>query len=201
MAPGIGRQGRRGRGRGSYGGRGSSVGGHGGFVSHGGRGGSVTQGGHGSFSSQDDRGSSTSLGGLGDSTSPSASQQRMVDPPSSQTPSCSTAYPSATTSGSEAVRGPTCGKKTILIAKSATSGKLPVTFGAACHQPICVNAERFNNEIGYIICHHGIFHHKEWRLVPEDERAPLQQYLLEDFDINLHNETTLKYIDEQMRKA
>ncbi|PON70784.1 hypothetical protein PanWU01x14_078100 [Parasponia andersonii] len=109
--------------------------------------------------------------------------------------------PSATTSGSGAVRGPTYDKKTILIAKSATGGKLPVTFDATCRQPICVNVERFNNEIGYIVCHHGIFHHKEWRLVPEDERAPLRQYLLENFDINLRNETTLKCIDEQMRKA
>ncbi|PON76990.1 hypothetical protein PanWU01x14_029990 [Parasponia andersonii] len=175
MALGIGRRGRRGRGRGSYvtqGGRGSSAtqGGHGNSDSQGGRG---SSGGHGSFSSQGGRGSSTSLGGLGDSTSPSASQQRMGDPLSSQTPSCSTAYPSATTSGSGAVRGPTCGKKTVLIAKSATGGKLPITFEAPCRQPICVNAERFNNEMGYI----------------------------ENFDINLRNETTLKCIDEQMRKA
>ncbi|PON80735.1 hypothetical protein PanWU01x14_002910 [Parasponia andersonii] len=165
MAPGIGRRGRRGRGRGSYvtqgrrgssatqgghgnsasqGGCGSSVGGYGGFVSHDGRGGSVTQGGHGSFSSQGGCGSSTSLGD-----------------------------PSATTSGSGAICGPTCGKKTVLSAKSATGGKLPVTFDTACRQPICVNAERFNNEIGYILRHHDIFYHKEWRLVPGDERAPL----------------------------
>ncbi|PON75507.1 hypothetical protein PanWU01x14_041320 [Parasponia andersonii] len=159
MAPGIGRRGRHGWGRGSY----------------------VTQGRRGwtwQFFCSRRSCNSTSLDGLGDSTSPSASQQRMGDPPSSQTP-FSTAFPSATTSGSGAIRGPTCGKKIVLIAKSATGGKLSVTFDAACRQPIYVNAERFNNEIGYIVRHHGIFHHKEWRLVPEDERAPLQQYLLE----------------------
>ncbi|PON95857.1 hypothetical protein TorRG33x02_083800 [Trema orientale] len=204
MAPGIGRRGKRGGRRG-----GSAIQGrHGGSAMPDGRGGSITQdglvgstsqGGRSGSATQGEFGGSTSLGGLSDSTSPFTSQQRRDDPSSSQAPYSSTAYPSATTS--TAVRGPTCGKKTVLLAKSVTGAKLPITFDASCRQPICVNAERFNNEIGYIVRNHSIFHHKEWRLVPEDERAPLREYLLENFDINLRNKTTLKCIDEQMRKA
>ncbi|POO01053.1 hypothetical protein TorRG33x02_032360 [Trema orientale] len=123
----------------------------------------------------------TSLGGLSDSTSLFTSQRRRDDLPSSQAPYSLTADPSATTS--TVVRRPICGKKTILFAKFATGGKLSVTFDAAYCQPICVKDERFNNEIGYVMRHHGIFHHKEWRLVPEDERAPLREYLLDDVEM------------------
>ncbi|XP_062094056.1 uncharacterized protein LOC133800099 [Humulus lupulus] len=98
-------------------------------------------------------------------------------------------------------RGVTRGLTTTTIAKASSTGKLLVTFNAECRQPICTNAEKFNNEIGFIIRNHGTFHYKEWRMVPEDVRAPLRHYLLEHFDINLNDETTKKCIDEQMRKA
>ncbi|XP_062076208.1 uncharacterized protein LOC133780557 [Humulus lupulus] len=98
-------------------------------------------------------------------------------------------------------RGVTRGLTTTTIAKASSTGKLSVTFNAECRQPICTNAEKFNNEIGFIIQNHGTFHYKEWRMVPEDVRAPLRHYLLEHFDINLNDETTKKCIDEQMRKA
>ncbi|KAF4402227.1 hypothetical protein G4B88_017739 [Cannabis sativa] len=88
-------------------------------------------------------------------------------------------------------RGATRGMSTTTIAKASSTGKLSVTFDAECRQPICTNAEKFNNETGFIIRNHGTFHYKEWRMVPEDVRAPLRQYLL----------TTKKCIDEQMRKA
>ncbi|WOH00526.1 hypothetical protein DCAR_0519892 [Daucus carota subsp. sativus] len=97
------------------------------------------------------------------------------------------------------------------IAKAASTGKLSVVFDANCRQPICANAERFNNEIGFIIRNHGTFSYKDWRLVPEEVRAPLRSYLLiiflrqlitcENFDINLSDETTKECIDDQMRKA
>lgn len=87
------------------------------------------------------------------------------------------------------------------IAKATLGGKLSVTFDVDCLQPICINAERFNNEIGFIVRNHAAFHYKEWRLVPEAVRAPLRHYLLENFDINLCDETTIKCIDIQMNKA
>ncbi|XP_062078591.1 uncharacterized protein LOC133783073 [Humulus lupulus] len=95
----------------------------------------------------------------------------------------------------------TCGLTTTTIAKASSTRKLSVTFNAECRQPICTNAEKFNNEIGFIIRNHGTFHYKEWIMVPEDVRAPLRHYLSEHFDINLNDETTKKCIDEQMRKA
>ncbi|KAM6568513.1 hypothetical protein CsatB_016498 [Cannabis sativa] len=98
-------------------------------------------------------------------------------------------------------RGLTRGVKTASIAKASANGKLPVTFDEECRQPICTNAERFNNDIGFIVRNHGSFHYKEWRVVPEEIRAPLRHYLLETYDIDLLDETTIKCIDEQMRKA
>ncbi|XP_062079390.1 uncharacterized protein LOC133783775 isoform X2 [Humulus lupulus] len=114
-------------------------------------------------------------------------------------PSSSEAEPCITTKSSK--RGPTRGKGTIIAARVALGGKLFVTFNSDCRQAICTNAEKFNNEIGFVIRNHGTFTYKEWRLVPEEVRAPLRQYLLESFDINLCDKTTLKCIDEQMRKA
>ena len=64
------------------------------------------------------------------------------------------------------------------MAKATSTGKLPVTFDAECRQAICTNAEKFNNEIGFIIRNHAVFHYKEWRMVPEEVRAPLRHYLL-----------------------
>ncbi|PON64027.1 hypothetical protein PanWU01x14_127940 [Parasponia andersonii] len=136
---------------------------------------------HGSSATQGRRGGSAMPDGRGILLLRVGATQRRDDPPSSQAPFSSTADPSVTTS--TAVRGPTCGKKTVLLAKSATGGNLSVTFDALCCQPICVNAERFNNEIGYIVSHHNIFHHKEWRLVPENERAPFREYLLDDIEM------------------
>lgn len=98
-------------------------------------------------------------------------------------------------------RKATRGLGTSKIAKAASSGKLSVIFDADCLQPICTNAERFNNEIGFVVRNHGTFHYKDWRLVPEAVRAPLRHYLLENFDINLSDTTTIKCIDDQMRKA
>ncbi|XP_074324585.1 uncharacterized protein LOC141661468 isoform X2 [Apium graveolens] len=98
-------------------------------------------------------------------------------------------------------RKATRGLGTSKIAKAASSGKLSVIFDADCLQPICANAEKFNNEIGFIVRNHATFHYKEWRLVPEAVRAPLRHYLLENFDINLSDMTTIKCIDDQMRRS
>lgn len=75
-------------------------------------------------------------------------------------------------------RKATRGMMTSKMARAASTGKLSVTFDANCRQPICINAERFNNEIGFIVRNHGTFSYKEWRLVPEHVRAPLRNYLL-----------------------
>ncbi|KAF4363470.1 hypothetical protein F8388_016598 [Cannabis sativa] len=115
------------------------------------------------------------------------------DDPSYQTPSGQRS--------SFKTRGATRGMTTASIAKASSSGKLSVIFDAECRQPICTNAEKFNNEIGFIIRNHGTFHYKEWRMVPEEVRAPLRHHLLKYFDINLSDETTKKCIDDQMRKA
>ncbi|XP_063944594.1 uncharacterized protein LOC108203730 [Daucus carota subsp. sativus] len=98
-------------------------------------------------------------------------------------------------------RKATRGMATSKIAKASATGKLSVVFDADCRQPICNNAERFNNEIGFIIRNHGTFGYKDWRLVPEEVRAPLRCYLQENFDIDLRDKTTKLCIDEQMRKA
>lgn len=78
-------------------------------------------------------------------------------------------------------RKATRGMGTSKIAKAAATGKLSVTFDADCRQPICSNAERFNNEIGFVVRNHGTFFYKDWRLVPEEVRAPLRSYLLVTF--------------------
>ncbi|KAL8156480.1 hypothetical protein AgCh_001540 [Apium graveolens] len=70
-------------------------------------------------------------------------------------------------------RKATHGTGTSKIAKAAAIGKLLVVFDADCRQPICNNAEKFNNEIGLIVRNHGTFSYKDWRLVPEEIRAPL----------------------------
>ncbi|KAK1360626.1 hypothetical protein POM88_045100 [Heracleum sosnowskyi] len=98
-------------------------------------------------------------------------------------------------------RKATRGMGTSKIAKAAAIGKLSVIFDADCRQPICNNAERFNNEIGFIVRNHGTFCYKDWILVPEEVRAPLRNYLLENFDIDLRDKTTILCIDDQMRKA
>ena len=79
---------------------------------------------------------------------------------------------------SDTMRGPTRGVRTIATARSSTAGKIPMVFDSECRQPICVNAERFNNEIGFIVRNHGTFAYKEWRAVPPEVRAPLREYLL-----------------------
>ncbi|KAK1366022.1 hypothetical protein POM88_041583 [Heracleum sosnowskyi] len=98
-------------------------------------------------------------------------------------------------------RKATRGMGTSKIARASSTGKLSVVFYANCRQPICRNAERFNNEIGFIVRNHGTLCYKDWRLVPEEVRAPLRSYLLENFDIDLSDETTRECIDDQMRKA
>lgn len=98
-------------------------------------------------------------------------------------------------------RKATRGLGTSKIAKAAATGKLSVIFDANYRQPICSNAERFNNEIGFIVRNHGTFCYKDWRLVPEEVRAPLRIYLLENFDIDLRDKTTILCIDDQMKKA
>lgn len=75
-------------------------------------------------------------------------------------------------------RKATRGLGTSKIAKEALGGKLFINFDADCLQPVCINAERFNKEIGFIVRNHAIFHYKEWRLVLEAVRAPLRHYLL-----------------------
>ncbi|XP_074330258.1 uncharacterized protein LOC141667607 [Apium graveolens] len=98
-------------------------------------------------------------------------------------------------------RAATRGMGTSRIAKASATGKLSVVFDADCRQPICNNAEKFNNEIGFIVRNHGTFSYKDWRLVPQEVRAPLRNYLLENFDIDLQDKTTILCIDDQMRKA
>ncbi|KAL8120310.1 hypothetical protein AgCh_017468 [Apium graveolens] len=80
-------------------------------------------------------------------------------------------------------RKATHGMRTSKIAKASSTGKLSVVFDANCRQPICANAERFNNEIGLIVLSHGTFIKKE------------------NFDIDLSDKTTRECIDDQMRKA
>lgn len=75
-------------------------------------------------------------------------------------------------------RKATRGMWTLKNAKAAVTGKLSDIFYADCHQPICSNTERFNNEIGFIILNHDTFCYKDWRMVDEEVRAPLQNYLL-----------------------
>lgn len=48
-------------------------------------------------------------------------------------------------------RKATRGMATSKIARAALTRKLSVTFDDNCRQPICSNAERFNNEIGFIV--------------------------------------------------
>lgn len=78
-------------------------------------------------------------------------------------------------------RKATRGMETSKIAKASSTGKLSVVFDANCRQPICINTERFNNEIGFIVRNHGTFAYKDWRLVLEEVRAPLRSYLLVSF--------------------
>ncbi|PON35318.1 hypothetical protein TorRG33x02_351520 [Trema orientale] len=83
----------------------------------------------------------------------------------------------------------------------AATGKLSIVFVSECQLAICANVECFNNEYRYIVHMHGSFHHKDWKHVPEEVRAPLRHYLLETFDIDLQDKLTRKVIDEQIRRA
>ncbi|PON62205.1 hypothetical protein TorRG33x02_279790 [Trema orientale] len=76
-----------------------------------------------------------------------------------------------------------------VVGSSTTSSDAPSL--TECQLAICANAERFNNECGYIVRMHGSFHYKDWRHVPEEET----------FDINLQDKLTQKVVDEQMRRA
>ncbi|KAK1393842.1 hypothetical protein POM88_012898 [Heracleum sosnowskyi] len=87
-------------------------------------------------------------------------------------------------------RKTTRGMGTSKIARASSTGKLSVVFYVNRRQPICTNAERFDNEIGFVVRNHGTFSYKDWRLVPEEVRAPLRSYLMENFDIDLNDETT-----------
>ncbi|KAM6589518.1 hypothetical protein CsatA_012123 [Cannabis sativa] len=98
-----------------------------------------------------------------------------------------------------AKRGPTCGHGTKVLKKSAKS--LTVTFDYKLNQAICDNAERFNNEIGFIVRQYCSFQYKEWRLVPPEVRAPLRARLLNTFDIDIEDEKVQKVIDGQMQRA
>ena len=72
----------------------------------------------------------------------------------------------------------TRGVMTIATVRASVSGKMFVVFDSEYCQIICVNVERFNNEIGFIMHNHGTFASKEWKVVPPKVRAPLREYLL-----------------------
>ncbi|KAK1357569.1 hypothetical protein POM88_050825 [Heracleum sosnowskyi] len=129
------------------------------------------------------------------------SDAKTVQPTATTTPLPSENNNNARSNRKVNPRKATRGMGTSKIAKAAATGKLSVIFDADCRQPICRNAERFNNEIGFIVRNHGTFCYKDWRLVPEEVRAPLRNYLLENFDIDLRDKTTILCIDDQMRKA
>ncbi|PON31570.1 hypothetical protein TorRG33x02_357480, partial [Trema orientale] len=103
----------------------------------------------------------------------------MGTPSGSSEPINASTAPSSTsdTPSSSTVRGTTCGRGTQAM-KKAAKGRLTVDFNFTLMQAICDNAERFNNEIGYIVRTHCSFQYKEWRLVPPHIRAPLRDRLL-----------------------
>ncbi|CAH9140876.1 unnamed protein product, partial [Cuscuta epithymum] len=84
--------------------------------------------------------------------------------------------------------------------KSAKS-RLTVKFDFDLMQAICDNTEVFNNEVGYILRTHCDLKYKEWRYVPEQERAPLREKLQTLFDVDLEDANVRKAIDRQMQRA
>ena len=74
-------------------------------------------------------------------------------------------------------RGLTIGKGTSVAAASSEGGKLPIRFDAKLCVPISEHAERFHNDIGFIMRSHAPHCYKEWRIGPETTRASLQERL------------------------
>ena len=98
-------------------------------------------------------------------------------PPTSVNTSDSNVSGASLNTSDSNVRGVTCGRGT-RVAKKAAKARLTVAFDFALNQAVCDNAERFNNEIGYIVRNHCSFAYKEWRLVPSNVRTPLRDRLL-----------------------
>ncbi|CAH9108457.1 unnamed protein product [Cuscuta europaea] len=84
--------------------------------------------------------------------------------------------------------------------RSAKS-RLTVKFDFDLMQGICDNTEVFNNEVGYILRTYCDLKYKEWRFVPEEERAPLRDKLRTLFDVDLADANVRKAIDKQMQRA
>ena len=80
-------------------------------------------------------------------------------------------------STSTLTRGCTIGKDTSIAAASSEGGKLPIRFDAKLCVPISEHAERFHNDIGFIMRSHAPYCFREWRLVPETTRASLRERL------------------------
>ena len=80
-------------------------------------------------------------------------------------------------STSTLTRGCTIGKDTSIAAASSEGGKLPIRFDAKLCVPISEHAERFHNDIGFIMRSHAPHCFREWRLVPETARASLRERL------------------------
>ena len=60
--------------------------------------------------------------------------------------------------------------------RTSACGKIPIIYDAKSHQPIYVNVERFNNEIGFIMHNYETFNYKEWRAVSPEVRELLREY-------------------------
>ena len=74
---------------------------------------------------------------------------------------------------SDTIRGLTHGMRIVATARAFIGGKILVVFYSEYHQPICVNAELFNNDNGFIVCNYGTFAYMEWRVVPPEVRVTL----------------------------
>ena len=64
-----------------------------------------------------------------------------------------------------------------VAAASSEDGKLPIRFVAKLCVPISEHAERFHNDIGFIMQSHARHCYKEWRIISKTARASLQERL------------------------
>ncbi|CAI9276017.1 unnamed protein product [Lactuca saligna] len=99
-----------------------------------------------------------------------------------------------------AKRGITCGKGARKAMK-ASKKRLPVEFNFVARRVICNNESAFTYECGYILRKNCSLQHKEWRLVPKEEKFPLRHKLTTLFDIDVENENVCKVIDSYMARS
>nr|KAJ0222694.1 hypothetical protein LSAT_V11C200088580 [Lactuca sativa] len=99
-----------------------------------------------------------------------------------------------------AKRGITCGKGARKAMK-ASKKKLPVEFNFVARRVICNNESTFTYECGYILRKNCTLQHKEWRLVPKEEKFTLHHKLTTLFDIDVENENVCKVINSYMARS